>query len=125
MTESQIMTLMALIRARYPGNQVVPPTNATDEEVNLAVSTWRVSLEDAMPADVMAALNQWFKVSRFAPDPSELRTKALDLDGNRPRRIKFLQQCVQGDSINAEGLAELKALLDGAPYRPALRELPS
>lgn len=119
MKDSEIMTIMGLIRARYPGNQVVPSMTASEEEIALAVQVWHLSLEGAAIADVMTVLHHWFQTSRFAPDPSELRTKALDLDGRRPRRMEMLRRCLKGDSITPEQLRELRELEAGAPLRDA------
>lgn len=121
MNLSEVADLIVLIRTRYPKNDVLPMTHMTDEAQRAVVQTWHDVLGDISGGDVLAVFRQWSKTQRWAPDPSELRQRALDLDGLRPERIELLRQMVQGETIGETKRKELADLEAGAPLSPESR----
>lgn len=121
MDQSEISDIIGVIGLRYPRNDVLPPTLDTKAARDAVVKVWHDVLGDLPGEDVRAVLAHWSKTQRFAPDPSELRQRALDLDGLRPERIELLRQMVQGETIGETKRQELAALEAGAPLSPESR----
>lgn len=115
MNHSEILELMALIRLRYPKNDVIPASDEAEETLVAAAKTWEMTLDDVSAEDASAALLRWFKTQKWAPDPSELRMLALDLDGARTRRISDLRRWQDAGTISPEARRELTDLENGAP----------
>lgn len=72
MTTDEVQKLLAVVAARYPNSKV------WDQEPDLTVSAWHMSLDDVPFADAQRVLVGWFKTRKWAPDPSEIRGLLVD-----------------------------------------------
>lgn len=61
--------LLAVIQSRYPHANLGDP--------DAAATAWALTLDDVPYPAAVAVLGPWFKGERFAPDPSELRSRIL------------------------------------------------
>lgn len=124
MNAKEIAAIIGLIQIRYPRNEVLPPSDADQATQRAVVAAWQMVLDDVSAEDANAALLRWFKTQKWAPDPSELRMLALDLDGARTQRITELRRWLDAGTISPEARRELTDLENGAPLqrKPALPE---
>ena len=67
MTTSEVKQLLAVIAARYPNSKV------WDQEPDLTITAWQMTLDDVALGDAQRVLVGWFKSHKWAPDPAEIR----------------------------------------------------
>ena len=67
MNLTETKQLLAVIAARYPNSKV------WDQEPELTIKAWQMTLDDVALGDAQRVLVSWFKSQKWAPDPSEIR----------------------------------------------------
>ena len=75
MNQSDVKKLLAVIAARYPNSKV---WGETDEQAQLTVKAWHMTLDDVSLGDAQSVLVRWFKTEKWAPDPSEIRMLLME-----------------------------------------------
>ena len=75
MNQSDVKKLLAVIAARDPNSKV---WGETDEQAQLTVQAWHMTLDDVSLGDAQRVLVTWFKTEKWAPDPSEIRTLLME-----------------------------------------------
>lgn len=73
MTEQQTAQLIALVKLRYPSAKLGQESADPQKAIAGMVRVWHMTLGDVPYEAAERALQQWFKVQKWAPDPSELR----------------------------------------------------
>lgn len=94
MNRNEITKILAILQSRYPTMKVGDPA--------AMVSAWLMSLDDIPYEAVEGALQSWFKQSRWAPDPSELRQHILSQMNEIPDAIEAWDIAVR--HMRANGL---------------------
>jgi hypothetical protein len=118
MNERDVTTLLGLIQARYPKATLYPAMSDPQQALALTVKVWAGVLDDVRGEDVLTVFHQWSKNEKWAPDPSELRERAMNLDGRRLKRIFDLRLSYRaGGLTNPDAQAELAELESGQPLR--------
>jgi hypothetical protein len=69
MNRQEVTQTLAVLQSRYPQMKTGDPS--------ATVAAWLMTLEDVPAEAVEVALRKWFRESRWAPDPSELRQMVL------------------------------------------------
>lgn len=67
MNLTETKQLLAVIAARYPNSKV------WDQDPELTIKAWQMTLDDVTLGDAQRVLVGWFKAHKWAPDPSEIR----------------------------------------------------
>ena len=67
MNLTETKQLLAVIAARYPASKV------WDQDPELTIKAWQMTLDDISLGDAQRVLVTWFKANKWAPDPSEIR----------------------------------------------------
>lgn len=73
MNASEVKKLLAVIAARYPNGKV------WDQDPQLTVQAWQMTLDDVTYEDAQRVLVSWFKAQKWAPDPSEIRALLVEM----------------------------------------------
>lgn len=77
MNAADVGIVLGLIASRYPNARL-------GEDAELTHQAWAMTLDDVPIEETRAVLAEWFKVKRFAPDPSEIRDAVLTAVGLIP-----------------------------------------
>ena len=72
MNTTEVTKLLAVIAARYPNSKVL------EQEPGLTIQAWHMTLDDVSLADAQRVLVDWFKAEKWAPDPSEIRSRLAE-----------------------------------------------
>jgi len=67
MNLTETKQLLAVIAARYPNSKV------WDQDPELTIKAWQMTLDDVTLGDAQRVLVGWFKAHKWAPDPAEIR----------------------------------------------------
>lgn len=106
-----------MVEIRYPTAILKRSGVPDDEAVAGTIKAWGMVLDDVSAEDVFSVWHVWMKSQKWAPDPSELRLRALDRDGRRPARMQQLQRALDAGTCTLEMRWELAELEAGAPLR--------
>jgi len=103
--------LLALVQARYPGRNAGDPV--------ATVKAWQMTLADVPYWAAEAVLGEWFRTERWAPDPSELRSRILTLVAEVPAPadawlsvVRFIRENGQLSGARYEGPAAVRQAVE-------------
>jgi hypothetical protein len=73
MTRQEVAKLLAMVAARYPNSKI------WGQDKSLTINVWFLTLGDMPYPAVERAMIEYFKMEKWAPDPSDLGQGALVL----------------------------------------------